>query len=115
MSDIYRLAKPRKKGLLSLVFSRFFIIALLIVLQVLMYISFYGWLKTWLPFFSGFMVVFTAAGIVYLFCSGMDASAKLTWMLIIAIMPIPGVIFFYFTQRSLGNRVLTRRVDALIG
>ena len=115
MSDIYRLAKPRKKGLLSLVFSRFFIIALLIVLQVLMYISFYGWMKTWMPYFSAFMVVFTVAGVVYLFCCDMDSSAKLTWMFIIAIVPIPGAIFLYFTRRNLGNRMLTHRVDALIG
>lgn len=34
MSDIYRLAKPRQKGLLSLLFSRFFVIALLLLAQV---------------------------------------------------------------------------------
>ena len=114
MSDIYRLAKPRKKGLLSLVFSRFFIIALLIILQVLLYITFYGWLKSWMPFFAVFMLVFTVTGVVYLFSCDMDSSAKLTWMFIIAIMPIPGVIFLYFTQTNMGNRLLTAKVDALI-
>ena len=114
MSDIYRLAKPRKKGLLSLVFSRFFIIALLIVLQVVLYVSFYRWLKSFLPFFSGIVLASTVAGVVYLFNCDMDSSAKLTWMFIIAIAPIPGVIFLWFTQTNLGNRLLTRRVDALI-
>ncbi len=42
MDEIYRLADPPKKGLLHLVFSRFGVIALLIVLQVLIYISVYG-------------------------------------------------------------------------
>nr|AHF24347.1 phosphatidylserine/phosphatidylglycerophosphate/cardiolipin synthases and related enzymes [uncultured bacterium Contig575] len=114
MSDIYRLAKPRKKGLLSLVFSRFFVIALLIVLQVLMYIFFYGWLSTWLPYFSVFITLFTVAGVVYLFNSSMDSSAKLTWMFIIALLPLPGAVFLFFTQRSVGNRALTHRVNELI-
>ena len=52
MSDIYRLAKPRKKGLLSLLFSRFFVIVLLLLAQVFLALSFYTWLKDLLPFFS---------------------------------------------------------------
>ena len=52
MSDIYRLAKPRKKGLIHLLFSRFFVIVLLLILQILLVISVYGWLKGLLPFFS---------------------------------------------------------------
>ena len=50
-NDIYRLAKPRKKGLLALIFSRFFVFALLIIIQILLYASFYGWLKTRCHFF----------------------------------------------------------------
>ena len=114
MSDIYRLAKPRQKGLLALVFSRFFIIALLIILQVMLYVAFYGWLKSWMPFFAGFMLISTVVGVVYLFNCDMDSSAKLTWMLVIAIMPIPGVVLLCFTQTNLGNRMLTQRMDALI-
>ena len=36
-SNVLRLAKPKKKGILRLVFSRFLIIALLILLQVLLF------------------------------------------------------------------------------
>ncbi|MBQ3424547.1 MAG: cardiolipin synthase [Clostridia bacterium] len=114
MSDIYRLAKPRKKGLLSLLFSRFFIIVLLIVLQILLYVAFYGWLGSWMPAFSVFVGLFTVYGVVYLFNTDMDTSAKLTWMFIIAILPLPGVAFLHFTRHSLGNRALTHRVDELI-
>ena len=84
MSDVYRLAQPKKKGLLHLVFSRIALIALLIILQVLIYVAFYGWLNTWLPFFSVFMTVFTLVMIIYLFNCSMDPSAKLSWMLVIA-------------------------------
>ena len=49
MSDIYRLAKPRKKGLIHLLFSRFFVIVLLLIVQILLVVSFYGWLSNLLP------------------------------------------------------------------
>ena len=114
MSNIYRLAKPKKKGILGIIFSRFFVILLLIALQVFMYVSFYMWLDSWTPYFRYFMTIVGIAGVVYMFNSDMDSSAKLTWMFIIAILPIPGVLFLFFTQMNLGNRVETRRVNELI-
>ena len=114
MSDIYRLAKPKKKGLLHLIFSRFGIIVLLILLQVAIYISLYGWLKSLLPFFSVLMMLFVICGVVYLFNSGMDSSAKLTWMLIIAILPLTGAMFLFFTRENLGHRMLKKRETELI-
>ena len=114
MQDVYRLAKPRKKGLLHLIFSRFFVIVLLLVAQILLTISFYSWLKNLFPFFSAFTVLFTLFGIIYLFNSGMDSAARLTWMFIIAIVPITGVAFLSFTQTNVGHRKLQRRVQEMI-
>ena len=114
ISDIYRLAEPRKKGLLHLIFSRFFVIILLIALQLGMYISFYGWLDSLLPVFSVLKIIFTAVVIIYLFNSSMNFSGKLTWMFLIAILPVTGAIFFFFTQMNVGHRKITRRVGAMI-
>ncbi len=114
MSEIFRLAKPRKKGLLHLVFSRFSVIVLLILLQLAMYIFFYGWLITWLPFFSAFLVVFSVIMIIYLFNTGMDFSAKLTWMFLISVFQVPGAIFLLFTRMNVGYRKLERRERTLI-
>lgn len=115
MSDIYRLAKPRKKGLLSLVFSRFFIIVLLLLVQVLMVISLYSWLKDLFPYFSVITVAFTIGGVIYLFGCDMDSSAKLTWMFVISILPITGSALLAFTQMNLGHRTIRRRVADLVG
>lgn len=114
MDDVYRLAPPRKKGLLSLVFSRFSLIALLIVLQVLIYVFLYGWLIHLLPVFSVFIVIFTVVMIFYLFNNDMDYSAKLTWMLVIAVLQVPGAFFLLFTQMNVGYRTLSKRENALI-
>ena len=114
MEEFYHLAKPRKKGLWHLIFSRFFIIALLLLVQVAVYVFFYGWLRSWMPCFTVLLSAFTAIVTVYLFNSGMDFSAKLTWMLLIAILPLTGAIFFFFTQMNVGFRRIARRENALI-
>ena len=98
MEEVYRLAPPRKKGLLSLVFSRFTVIVLLLILQILLYVFVYGWLDRVVPFFSAFLIAFTVVMIFYLFNNSMDYSAKLTWMLVIAVFQVAGAIFLLFTH-----------------
>ena len=114
MSDVYRLAEPRKKGLLHLIFSRFFLIVLLLVAQILISISFYAWLRDLLPFFTSFSILFTLAGVIYLFNSGMDSSAKLTWMFIISIVPITGVALLAFTQTNIGHRKVREHMNEML-
>ena len=102
---IYRLAKPKKKGLAALLFSRFFVIAALILLQVAMVALVYVWLSQYKTIYTVFIVLFTLLMIFYLFNNPMDSSAKLTWMFIIAVMPIVGAVFLYFTQATTATAV----------
>ena len=60
------------------------------------------------------MVIFTVIMIFYLFNNSMDYSAKLTWMLVLAVFHVPGAIFLLFTQTNIGYRKLAKRENALI-
>ena len=112
--EIFRLAKPKKKGLLPLIFSRFLIIVLLLVLQVLLMVGFYGWLSEYIPYLTVVLRIFTLAMVYYLFNNSMDSTAKLTWMFIIAILPLPGAALLFFTQTNAGHRKIKNRVERLI-
>lgn len=112
--NILKLSVPKKKSILHLIFSRFFLFVILLVLQVMLVISFYSWLRDLLPHFMAVLMLFLIGGVIYLFNSGMDSSAKLTWMFIIAVMPFSGVAFLAFTQTNIGNRTLRSRVSGLI-
>ena len=101
---IYRLAKPVRTGLPHLIFSRFLIIILLIILQVLLMVSLYLWLNHLFPYAAAFQGLFTLLIVIYLFNIDMDSSAKLTWMLIIAIVPLVGAALLAFTQGNFGHR-----------
>ena len=111
---IVRLSKPIKKGLLRLVFSRFFVIALLAVMQIAILVSAYVYFTDKLPILINLMRLFSLAMVVYLFNCKMDSSAKLTWMFIIAILPLAGAAFLLFTQSNFGHRLERRLVDEQI-
>lgn len=115
-ASVVRLSKPRKKGLLRLVFSRFFVIALLLIFQILLLLAAYSWLTEKLPALVGLQGLFSIIMVIYLFNNSMDTSAKLTWMFIIAIMPIPGAMMLAFTQTNIGHRAIKtgseRQIDA---
>ena len=111
---VVRLAKPIKKKLLRLVFSRFFVIALLLVFQILVLLSAYAYFTDKLPYLINIMRLFSLVMVVYLFNCKMDSSAKLTWMFIIAIFPLAGAAFLLFTQSNIGHRMERKLVDEQI-
>ena len=103
---VFRLAKPKKKGLLSLIFSRFLIILILLILQALVYVAIFVWLNKYVSWFYLIMTLFTLSMVVYLFMSRIDASAKLTWLLIMSVLPFVGAVFLLYTQTNFGHRKL---------
>ena len=113
-NEVLTLAKPRKSGLIHLIFSRFFVIVILLAVQIALVITIYVKLYQYLPHFSLVLLLFLIGGVIYLFNCGMDNSARLTWMLIIAMLPISGVAILAFTQMNFGNRKIKERVQELI-
>lgn len=110
---LYLLRKSHR-GLLSLIFSRAFLVAILLLLQVLLQFSFLYWFKSFLPHYYVVVTIFTVSMIVYLINSQIDPSAKLTWLVIMMLLPFFGAALFAFTQSNLGHRVLKKRLEATI-
>ncbi len=109
-----RLVKYHKKGILRFIFSRIVIFALLLFLQVGIIYYYLGKLQKYIPYYSVIMITFTIIMVLYLFNCSMDSSAKLTWMVIISIVPITGAIFFAYTRVEIGHRALKKMVSGAI-
>lgn len=106
MSEAVRLAKPRKKGLLSLIFSRFFVIVLALLVELAILVAAFVLLHEYIPHIVVVLTIFVFIMLVYLFNSKMDSTAKLTWMFFISMTHVAGAIVLFFTQSNLGHRVL---------
>lgn len=107
--NIVRLIKHKKTGLLSFIFSRFFLVVVLIALQLLIVASLILIMDAYQKHFAALYVLFTLIMVFYIFSCEMDSSAKLTWLFIIAIFPIAGSLLFAYTKSNLGHRNLQEK------
>ena len=111
---ILNLIKKPKNGLLRIVFSRLVIVFLMLGLQIFLYIAFFALISQFLPYFAVFQSVFAFGMVIYLFNNKMDSSAKLTWLALIAVLPVFGAFLLAFTQRNLGHRNMQKNMERII-
>ena len=108
------LLKKGQKGIIHAIFSRLGIIVLLLLVQVFFLFSLFTWFGDLVPHFWGGTILFSACMVLYLINSSIDPTAKITWLIIIMLMPVFGALLFWFTQSEVGHRALKSRVDQLI-
>ncbi|MDE6185907.1 MAG: cardiolipin synthase, partial [Lachnospiraceae bacterium] len=67
-----------------------------------------------LPHIFGGTVVLTFVMVVYLLNSAMNPTAKITWLIVIMLLPVFGVLLYIYTQSDIGHRALKRRINEII-
>lgn len=112
--DILRLIPKKKRGLLQLIFSRIGFVALLILIQIGVLINVYVLFEEYIRMFRGLQLIFSFVMLFYLFNCDMDSTAKLTWLILIMFVPVPGSILLLFTQADVGHRKLRDRIAQLL-
>ena len=88
--------------------------ALLLILELVLLWMMWRWFNNDFEWFAAVQGVFTVLMFFHLFNSDMDATGKLTWMFLLAVIPIPASIFLWFTEKDVGHRTLKRRVQQRI-
>ena len=84
------LLEKGQQGLAHMVFSRIGIIVLLLLFQLFLVFAAFYRLNAYLPHFVIFTTVFSAFLGLYLLNTDADPSAKITWLLVILLMPAVG-------------------------
>ena len=108
------LLKKGKWGIMRIVFSRLGLIILLLLMQFMFIFSVFRWFAELLPHIMGGTVIFTIIMVLYLLNSNINPTAKITWLIFIAIMPVFGALFFLYTQTEIGHRAVAKRLRELI-
>ena len=109
-----QLLKKGQKGLIHMIFSRLGLIVLLLAFHIFLMFGAFRWFGKFLPHLFGGTLLFTAAMVLYLLNSRMDNSAKLTWLIVILLLPVFGALLFCYTRSDLGHRALKKRMNELI-
>ena len=105
------LLKKGKQGLVHALFGRVGLLILCMLIQGVLLFGLFFWFEDNLPLYLGGSALFTVAILLYLVNSPMDPSAKITWLVIIMILPVFGCIFYLWTQSEWGHRTLKALVD----
>ena len=109
-----RLLEKSRKGLVHALFSRLGLFLVLLVMEVLLLLSAFRWFARLLPHFIGGAALFSAVMVLYLLNTRMDATAKITWLVIIMAAPGAGALLFWLVRSDLGHRAEKARVAELI-
>ena len=108
------LLRRGQKGIIHAIFSRFGLVLLMLVVQVLILFSILQWFGEFLPHIWSGTVLFTFVMVIYLLNSKLDPTAKITWLIVIMLLPVFGVLLFAYTQSEIGHRALKMRIDQII-
>ena len=112
--EVLDLLPRSRKNLLRIIFSRLGLVVLMIIAEIVLLVAAYLKLYNYFEWLALVQLVFTIAMVLYLFNCSMDASAKLTWLFLIMLAPVPASIFLWFTQTSIGQRTVKKRTAEVI-
>lgn len=108
------LLKRGQKGIIHAIFSRFGLILILLAIQVFILFCILRWFGKFLPHILGGTVLLTFIMVVYLLNSRINTMAKITWLIVIMLLPVFGVLLFLYTQNNIGHRALKNRMSNII-
>ena len=108
------LLKKGQKGIIHAIFSRFGLILLLLMIQISILFSMFQWFEDFLPHVLGGTVLFTFAMVIYLLNSRLNPTAKITWLIVIMLLPVFGVLLYLYTKSDIGHRALKKRMHHII-
>lgn len=107
------LLKKGKKGIVHAIFSRAGLILLLLLFHIVLMFGLFHWFENFLPHIYGGTFVFTVVMVLYLLNNRMNPSAKITWLIVVMLLPVFGALLFWYTQSDIGHRALKGRYNKL--
>lgn len=108
------LLKKGQKGIVHAIFSRFGLIMLMLVIQVFILFGIFRWFARFIPHIFGGTVLFTAVMVIWLLNSRLNATSKITWLIVIMLLPVFGVLLFVYTRSEIGHRALKEYFNRII-
>lgn len=108
------LLKKGQKGIIHAIFSRFGLVLLLLLTQLFIIFSIFRWFWNFLPHILVVVVLFDVVMVIFLLNSQINPTAKITWLIVITLMPVFGVLLFCYTRSNIGHRVLKARTHQII-
>lgn len=100
------LVQRGKYGLRRAIFGRTGLVLLLFLLQAGLLLSAMVWFRDWQTHLLGGTAVLSTVAVLVVLNAELDPTAKLTWVVVMAVFPVFGALFYWYTRRDVGHRLL---------
>ncbi|MBR4992528.1 MAG: cardiolipin synthase [Clostridia bacterium] len=105
-----QLLKRGKKGLLHLVFSRTGLMTLLLLLQLGALLVLMLRFQDYALHYYSVTALLSVGLVVWLLNSDTDPNAKITWLVVFLLAPLPGLLLYLYILNDVGHRALRDRM-----
>lgn len=100
-----KIIQAGKRGLWRVIFSRSMVILLTLLLQLILYFLMMFAFFRYIAVFVGGMTALAAIMMFVVLNTRTNPSIKLSWCILIAMMPLFGTVLYFFTKYDLGYRL----------
>ena len=112
--DRILLLEKGRRGILNVVFGRTMLILVMLAVQILLLVVAFSSVSTFMPYLYGVQMALYAVLLLHLVNKSSEATTKVTWILLVVLLPALGVALYLFVEMDVGHRVLNRRLGELI-
>lgn len=109
-----RLIKKGQRGISHAIFSRFGLFLLLLFIQLMFLFGLFQRFEDFLPHILGGRTFFIFVMVICLLNSRLNPTAKITWLIVIMLLPVFGILLFLYTQSNIGHRALKKWLHDII-
>lgn len=105
----------RLRGLLRIVFGRTTFVVLFLLIQILILLATFRWMRDDLTIFAyGGFTFLSAIVVIYILNKRENASFKLAWIVPVLVIPVFGTLLYLYVELEIGARLIAKRANQLI-
>lgn len=101
------LLEKGKRGIVKILFGRTGIVLILLLIQIVLWFSIFLFLTDFIQLAFGTLFIISLLMIIYVINKNHDATVKITWVILIALLPAFGSLFYIYIQSNIGNRQMS--------
>lgn len=104
------LLEKGKKGALYMVFGRFGIVLIALLVQFLLLFSAFRFLSHYIHLLFGGVVIFDVMSVLFLLNTEDNPSVKITWLMLFTVIPALGIFLYIYVKLDIGHRAVKARL-----
>lgn len=108
-----RTAKKGKKGIVTLIFSRIFIFAVLVLAQVFILAFFFWHVNEEYKFFYDIIKGLSFILTLYIVNENSDPTMKMIWAIVILLIPVFGALLYLYVKFQPSSVILRKRLETI--